>query len=118
MRVSAAGGPKSAVASIGIGQTAMRRPISSILFQLLSMSVLCSFGTGNLALCLQKSRNCLLLMSNSSNAEPIFPYLISGVLGEICFPWYWDDYIPYDQPQWRAPEASRRAHPPCMHFHS
>lgn len=39
-------------------------------------------GTGNLALCLQKSRSCVLMMSNSSNAESIFPYLISAVLGE------------------------------------
>jgi CubicO group peptidase (beta-lactamase class C family) len=73
-------------------------------------------GTSNLALCLRQQRNCLLVMSNSSNAESIFPYLISSTLGETCFPWYWDAYIPYDHPEWRGPGRTDRPHPPCMRF--
>lgn len=73
-------------------------------------------GTNNLLVCLQRSRNCLLMLSNSANAESIFPYLIQATLGDICFPWYWDGYIPYDHPQWRSAEARKQPHPPCQPF--
>ena len=66
-------------------------------------------GTNNLALCLARSRDCVLLMSNSSNGESIFPQLIEATLGPVCFPWYWAGYIPFDHPEWKAPGA----HPPC-----
>lgn len=71
-------------------------------------------GTNNLLVCMDKTRDCLLLLSNSSNAESIFPYLIQATLGDICFPWYWDGYIPYDHPEWRGTDAQKQPHPPCQ----
>ena len=73
-------------------------------------------GTNNVLVCEQRSRDCLLLLSNSSNAESIFPYLMQATLGNICFPWYWASYIPYDHPQWRSAEARKQPHPPCQPF--
>jgi CubicO group peptidase (beta-lactamase class C family) len=73
-------------------------------------------GTNNLLLCLRDSRDCLLVLSNSSRAESLFPYLIQAVLGPACFPWYWASYIPYDHPQWSQPGSSAQPHDPCMRF--
>ncbi|GAB3791578.1 hypothetical protein GCM10028797_30630 [Dyella agri] len=70
-------------------------------------------GTNNVAVCIESSKDCVLLMSNSSNAESIFPYLIDDVLGKTCFPWYWDGYIPYDHPEWRTSKAVVDQHPAC-----
>jgi len=70
-------------------------------------------GTNNIAVCIESSKNCVLLMSNSSNAESIFPYLIDDVLGKTCFPWYWENYIPYDHPEWRTANAVVNTHPAC-----
>lgn len=70
-------------------------------------------GTNNLALCLEKSRDCVLIMSNSSNGESIYRYLIDATLGPTCYPWFWEGDIPYDHPEWRAPEARKLPHPPC-----
>ena len=67
-------------------------------------------GTNNLALCLEASRDCVLILSNSSNGESIFPYLIEATLGPACFPWYWENYVPFDHPEWSRPDAS---HAPC-----
>jgi len=70
-------------------------------------------GTNNLALCLQTSRDCVLIMSNSSNAEGLYLYLLDATLGPTCYPWFWESDIPYDHPQWRSPDARRQPHPPC-----
>ncbi|TBR39248.1 MULTISPECIES: serine hydrolase domain-containing protein [Dyella] len=70
-------------------------------------------GTNNLALCLQASRRCIVIMSNSSNSEGIYRYLIDAVLGPTCYPWYWENDIPYDHPEWRTPDARKQPHPPC-----
>ncbi len=70
-------------------------------------------GTNNYALCLQDSRRCVLILSNSSNGESIFKYLADAALGPTCLPWYWDSYIPYDHPEWRGAEARKQPHPPC-----
>jgi CubicO group peptidase (beta-lactamase class C family) len=71
-------------------------------------------GTRNIAVCVRDGRDCLLLMSNSSNADSIFPYLIEYKLGSsVCFPWYWQSYLPYDHPELRAPDANAQPHPPC-----
>lgn len=70
-------------------------------------------GTNNIAVCIESSKNCVLLMSNSSNAESIYPYLIDDILGKTCFPWYWENYIPYDHPEWRAAKAVVNSHPAC-----
>lgn len=73
-------------------------------------------GTRNIAVCVRDGRDCLLLMSNSSNADGIFPYLIEYKLGPVCFPWYWQAYLPYDHPELRARDANRQPHPPCTRW--
>ena len=39
----------------------------------------------------------IILMSNSDNAEGIFKELLATAIGDIYTPWYWENYIPYDQ---------------------
>nr|WP_295378231.1 serine hydrolase domain-containing protein [Pseudoxanthomonas sp.] len=73
-------------------------------------------GTRNIAVCVRDGRDCLLLMSNSSNADGIFAYLIDHKLGPVCFPWYWQAYLPYDHPELRARDANTRSHPPCTRW--
>jgi CubicO group peptidase (beta-lactamase class C family) len=70
-------------------------------------------GTNNMILCLQVSRDCVMILSNSSNAESIFKYLIDATLGPTCFPWFWEGYVPYDHPSWRDAAARGLPHPPC-----
>ncbi|MFO1473454.1 MAG: serine hydrolase domain-containing protein [Lysobacterales bacterium] len=70
-------------------------------------------STSNYALCIPKARDCVLLMSNSANAEGIFKYLVDATLGETCLPWFWEAYIPYDKPEWGKSDAPSRPHSPC-----
>lgn len=70
-------------------------------------------GTNNLALCVRDGSDCVLILSNSSNGEGIFLYLVRAVLGEVCMPWYWENYIPYDRADLRAAEARKASHPAC-----
>lgn len=70
-------------------------------------------GTNNLALCLVSSRDCVLILSNSSNGEGIFKYLADAALGPSCLPWFWENYVPYDRPELRSAEARRLPHRPC-----
>jgi len=70
-------------------------------------------GTNNVALCLAASRDCVLILSNSSNAEGIFKYVVDAALGPVCLPWFWENDIPYDQPQLRDAQARTQSHPPC-----
>lgn len=70
-------------------------------------------GTNNLAVCEMNSRNCVLLMSNSSNGESIFAYLLEATLGDACFPWYWENDIPFDHPEFRGEAGRALPHPAC-----
>ena len=70
-------------------------------------------GTNNLFVCLERSKTCVLMMSNSSNGDSIFAYLLDDVLGRTCYPVYWNGYIPYDQPDVRAAKVLPNAHPAC-----
>lgn len=70
-------------------------------------------GTRNLAFCFTEKRDCVLILSNSSNGEGVFAYLVEAALGPACLPWFWADYVPYDHPEWRGAEARRQPHPPC-----
>lgn len=70
-------------------------------------------GTNNIALCVADGRRCLVILSNSSNGEGTFKYMADAALGPSCLPWFWGNYIPYDHPEWRAPEAREQSHPPC-----
>lgn len=70
-------------------------------------------GTRNLAFCLADKRDCVLILSNSSNGEGVFGYLVEAALGPTCLPWFWADYAPYDHPEGRGAEAHRQPHPSC-----
>lgn len=70
-------------------------------------------GTNNYVLCIEGRQACLMLLSNSSNAEGIFKYLADDLLGATCLPWFWENYIPYDHPELREPAARSQHHPPC-----
>jgi len=39
----------------------------------------------------------IIIMSNSDNAESIFKELLQFAIADIYTPWFWENYIPYDQ---------------------
>jgi CubicO group peptidase (beta-lactamase class C family) len=39
----------------------------------------------------------ILIMTNSDNGESIFKKLLDFAIGDTFTPWYWEQYIPYDQ---------------------
>lgn len=39
----------------------------------------------------------ILIMSNSDNAESIFKELLETAIADTFTPWYWENYIPYNQ---------------------
>jgi len=39
----------------------------------------------------------IIIMSNSDNAENIFKELLETAIGDSFSPWYWENYIPYNQ---------------------
>jgi len=39
----------------------------------------------------------IIIMSNSDNAESIFKELLEITIGDSYTPWYWENYIPYNQ---------------------
>ena len=39
----------------------------------------------------------IIIMSNSDNAESIFKDLLETAIGDTFTPWYWENYIPYNQ---------------------
>jgi len=41
----------------------------------------------------------IIIMSNSDNAESIFKELLEIAIGDHYTPWYWENYIPYNQPK-------------------
>ncbi len=47
-------------------------------------------STGNMVICLERQRRCLVFMANDVRAERIFPALAHAVLGEISMPWTWE----------------------------
>jgi len=54
-------------------------------------------GTNNYALCLDEAQRCILILSNSSNGEGIFLYLVDSLIGETNLPWEWEGFVPYDK---------------------
>ncbi len=44
-----------------------------------------------------KAGTGIIIMSNSDNAESIFKELLETAIGDTFTPWYWENYIPYDQ---------------------
>ena len=54
--------------------------------------------TGNMVVCLESRKRCLVLLSNDVRAERIYPDLTRAVLGQTTMPWAWE----YD---WLKPPA-------------
>lgn len=55
-------------------------------------------STGNMAICLEARRRCLVMLSNDVRAERIFPELARLALGENDMPWRWE-YGWYEAPR-------------------
>lgn len=46
--------------------------------------------TGNMVLCLETGRRCVVMLANDVRAEPIYPEIARLVLGETAMPWQWE----------------------------
>jgi hypothetical protein len=46
--------------------------------------------TGNMVVCVERERRCLVLLSNDVRAERLYPDLVRAVLGETGLPWRWE----------------------------
>jgi CubicO group peptidase (beta-lactamase class C family) len=46
--------------------------------------------TGNMMVCLEKGRRCVVLLANDVRAEAAFPQIVKAVLGETGLPWSWE----------------------------
>ncbi len=47
-------------------------------------------STGNMVICLERERRCVVLLANDVRAERIYPALARGILGELAMPWSWE----------------------------
>jgi CubicO group peptidase (beta-lactamase class C family) len=47
-------------------------------------------GTGNMWVCLERGRRCVVLLANDVRAEAAFPALAEATLGETGLPWRWE----------------------------
>jgi len=56
--------------------------------------------TGNLVICIESRKRCLVLLSNDVRAERIYPDLTQAILGRTRMPWTWEY-------QWLKPTAGR-----------
>ena len=45
--------------------------------------------TGNIAICAEARKKCLVLLGNDVRAEIIYPEIVEMVLGETNYPWWW-----------------------------
>jgi len=62
-------------------------------------------GTNNFALGFLDSRDGLLMLANSANADQLFYPAVELLMGPSCLPWFWMGYIPFDKPELRAAGA-------------
>jgi CubicO group peptidase (beta-lactamase class C family) len=46
--------------------------------------------TGNIWVCLEKGRRCVVILSNDVRAEAAFPALVDSILGKSGMPWTWE----------------------------
>lgn len=46
--------------------------------------------TGNMAICQERRKRCIVLLGNSVRAELIYSRLVEFVLGETAMPWWWE----------------------------
>jgi CubicO group peptidase (beta-lactamase class C family) len=53
-------------------------------------------GTENYAVAFPQTGTALVIMTNSSNGESTFKYLLADIIGDTYTPWFWQSYFPYD----------------------
>jgi hypothetical protein len=46
--------------------------------------------TGNMVICQEARRRCVVFLANSVRAELIYPALARFILGETAMPWWWE----------------------------
>lgn len=46
--------------------------------------------TGNMVICLESSKRCVVMLANDVRAERIYPELARAVLGQTAMPWSWE----------------------------
>ena len=46
--------------------------------------------TGNMVVCQERWRRCVVLLSNSVRAELIYPDMVRFILGDTAMPWWWE----------------------------
>jgi len=46
--------------------------------------------TGNMVICIESRKRCLVLLSNDVRAERIYPVLTRAILGQTRMPWTWE----------------------------
>lgn len=54
--------------------------------------------TGNIVVCQERHRRCVVLLANSVRAELIYPAMVRFVLGENRMPWWWEYGSPAGSP--------------------
>jgi hypothetical protein len=50
-------------------------------------------STGNIWVCLERGRRCVVLLANDVRAEPAFREIVEAILGPTGLPWTWE-YAP------------------------
>ncbi len=47
-------------------------------------------STGNMWVCVERKKRCVIIMANDVRAEAMFPDIVKAVLGETGMPWAWE----------------------------
>ena len=53
--------------------------------------------TGNISICVERTKRCVIYLSNDVRAESLFQRLTEATVGDPGMPWSWESYVPYDQ---------------------
>ncbi len=51
-------------------------------------------GAQNYMICFERSKSCMVILTNSDNGEFAFRELLEGILGDTVTPWEWEGYTP------------------------
>jgi CubicO group peptidase (beta-lactamase class C family) len=51
-------------------------------------------GAQNYLICFERSKSCMILLTNSDNGELAFRPLLEKILGDTVTPWEWEGYTP------------------------
>lgn len=55
------------------------------------------WGWGHYCVCFPDKKIAIVIMTNNDNGESIFKELLAYAIGDTFTPWYWEEYIPYNQ---------------------